>query len=356
MAKRRYSEDLFKDTTMTFGQHLEELRGCLFRAIVGLMIGFGVGLYFGSDVVAYIQTPLQEALAVYYRGRSTRQIWEKRQQLREDGYPVPDEYDDLERSLEKGGEDRGYVFEEAYINPGELLRHLKTRYPEQFQDVPLPPADPQGASPTDDLARVRIWRKVEDKVRITSLSAHEPFLIYIKGSLLFGALLASPWIFYQIWSFVAAGLYPHEKRYVHLFLPISLGLFLAGVATAFYFVFGPVLKFLFHFNNTLGIAPDIRVNEWWGFVLLLPLGFGISFQLPLVMLFLERIGIFDVAAYLSKWRIAVLVIFVLSMLLTPADPTSMMLMAAPLTLLYFGGIALCKWMPRGQSLFDELDE
>jgi sec-independent protein translocase protein TatC len=82
------------------------------------------------------------------------------------------------------------------------------------------------------------------------------------------------------------------------------------------------------------------------FVLLMPLAFGISFQLPLVMLFLERIGIFSVEAYLSKWRIAVLVIAIASMVLSPGgDPYSMMLMMIPLVGLYFAGIGLCKWRP-----------
>ncbi|MFH1924413.1 MAG: twin-arginine translocase subunit TatC, partial [Planctomycetota bacterium] len=88
-------------------------------------------------------------------------------------------------------------------------------------------------------------------------------------------------------------------------------------------------------------------------VLILPLGFGIAFQLPLVMLFLQRIGVFDVETYLSKWRIAILVIAVLSMLLTPADPGSMMMMAIPLTVLYFGGILLCHFMPRSRRRYDE---
>jgi sec-independent protein translocase protein TatC len=84
------------------------------------------------------------------------------------------------------------------------------------------------------------------------------------------------------------------------------------------------------------------------------LGFGVSFQLPLVMLFLERIGIFDVPAYLEKWRVAILVIFVLSMVISPGgDPYSMLLMAIPLTFLYFGGILLCKYLPKGRSPFDE---
>ena len=79
------------------------------------------------------------------------------------------------------------------------------------------------------------------------------------------------------------------------------------------------------------------------FVLVLPVGFGLGFQLPLVMLFLERIGVFDAAAYLSQWRMAVLVICVVSAMLTPADPYSMLFLAVPLSLLYFGGVGLCRW-------------
>jgi sec-independent protein translocase protein TatC len=103
----------------------------------------------------------------------------------------------------------------------------------------------------------------------------------------------------------------------------------------------------------MNIDPDPRISEWMSFVLMLPLGFGISFQLPLVMLLLHRIGVMTVASYLDKWRIAVLVIAVLSMLLTPADPVSMLMMAVPLTGLYFLGIALCQWMPRRRSPYGE---
>ena len=174
----------------------------------------------------------------------------------------------------------------------------------------------------------------------------EPFTNYVKVSLMVGAILASPWILFQIWQFVAAGLYPHERRYVQQYFPFSVGLILTGAALAFFVVFEPVLNFLFSFNRSLGIDPDPRINEWLGFVLLLPVGFGVAFQLPLVMLFLERIGVFTLRSYLTQWRIAVLVIFVLAALLTPPDPYSMLLMAFPLSLLYFGGIILCKLMPQ----------
>ena len=197
-----------------------------------------------------------------------------------------------------------------------------------------------------------IFRRIADepKIHMQSLNPQEVFIIYLKASILVGAVLASPWVFYQIWQFVAAGLYPHERRYVHIFLPVSVGLFLSGAAVAYFFAFSRVLDFLLGFNRMMGIDPDLRINEWMSFVLLLPLGFGVSFQLPLVMLFLERIGVFTVKSYLSSWRMAVVIIFVLAMILTPSgDPYTMCLMACPLTGLYFAGVLLCQVFPRVKS-------
>ncbi len=177
--------------------------------------------------------------------------------------------------------------------------------------------------------------------------------MFVKVALVLGFLVASPFIFFFVWEFVAAGLYPHEKGFVYTFLPFSLGLFLGGALFAYFVVLNYVLDWLFWFNEITSIAPEPRMNEWLGFVLVLPVGFGLSFQLPLVMFFLERIGVMTISGYILKWRLAVLVILVISMLLTPADPTSMILMAVPLIALYFGGILLCRLMPRRTTPFGE---
>ncbi|HRX78958.1 MAG TPA: twin-arginine translocase subunit TatC, partial [Pirellulaceae bacterium] len=253
--------------------------------------------------------------------------------------------------------EHGFIFEEIFIERSELAR-LGTAAAE-------PPADSDSVdletllkkelpAPTIDLVKTRIWRP--SRARLTTLSPHEAFMIWLKAGFVTGFILASPYIFFQIWMFVAAGLYPHEQRYVYVFLPFSLVLFLAGAALAFFFVFGPVLDFLFSFSRSMGIDPDLRISEVISFVLFMPLGFGVAFQLPLVMLLLNRIGIFSIEAYLEKWRIAILGIFVISMFLTPADPVSMLLMAVPLTALYFLGVGLCQWMPRGRNPFDEAYE
>ncbi len=332
---------------MTFGEHLEELRTCLWRAILGVVIGFLIGIPASKYVVNWIQVPLRNALVDFRARQADDKVQSRLDELVKDGYRTDIAAEASRRQLAP---------KEMLISPTELTRKMGIDLGNQT--APKSTGKGENSTEGDELVPITLWQPIvgAENTLPTTLSMHEAFAVYIKAALLVGLVLASPWVFYQIWAFVAAGLYPHEKKYIHVFLPISLGLFAAGVATVFLFVFQPVLDFLFMFNSMLKIDPDPRIEYWLSFVLILPLGFGISFQLPLVMLFLERIGMFTVQAYLSSWRVAVLVIFVIAMFLTPADPTSMILMAAPLTVLYFGGILMCLFMPRSRSPYDDLDE
>jgi sec-independent protein translocase protein TatC len=443
---KKPDDDLFKDSTMTFGEHLEELRSALFKALIGLVIGCGIGLYFGSSVVQFINQPLVEALETYYQKRAIE-------------IARADMGGSLTPAQEAAISEQGMIFDPMFIEPQEIadavlrafpdanvqldvprfslsavdfpdLTFLKTLADEEegvaahlrellpneakellakgaeenkltdaevkellaalnkalsqrdfyvksiFDDVDLRESvstmlerrdELDGAglrelhwhllhdaypklvkAPHPTLVPVLFWRLVKNDPRThpQSLGVQEGFMIWLKASFLTGFVIASPWIFYQLWMFVAAGLYPHEKRYVHIFLPFSLGLFLAGIYLALYWVFQPVLDFLFSNNAELGIDPDPRIGEWLSFFLILPLGFGVAFQLPLVMLFLERIGIFTVGSYLAKWKIAVMTIVILACVLTPADPVSFLFLGIPLLFLYFGGIGLCWAWPR----------
>jgi sec-independent protein translocase protein TatC len=229
----------------------------------------------------------------------------------------------------------------------EQSRHLnKLLLAEEFPSLLEPPKV--------NMIPLPAWKVVE--IKFIVLNAQEAFMIWMKAAMVSGLVLGSPWIFYQIWNFVAAGLYPHEKNYVYMYLPISILLFLGGASLAYLFVFDPVLNFLFLFNDSMNAEFDPRIGEWLGFVLILPVGFGIGFQLPLVMLFLNRIGILTIDLYIQQWRIAILSIFIIAMVLTPADPYSMLLMAIPLCFLYVVGILMCKWMPKGRNPFAEAYE
>ncbi len=336
-------DDLFEGTTMTFGEHLDELRVALFRSVIGLVVGFLLGLLVAKPVVHWINTPLTRALNEHHATLSEERL----KDLYGDSLP-----EDLRRFMQK----ERLVFDEVYLERTEAER-LMADAPHGFANVSTEDKDLEDiqlAPPSRSMIKTRIWRKA--KTEVQALSTQEPFMIWLKAAFFSGLLIASPYIFYQLWSFVAAGLYRHEKRYVHIFLPLSLALFWAGALMAFFFAFEYVLRFLFSFNRTLDIQADPRISEWIGFVLFLPLGFGVAFQLPLVMFFLNRIGLVSIKAYLEKWRICILIIFVLSMILTPADPVSMLLMALPLTGLFFLGIAMAKWMPRGRNPFTEVYE
>ena len=336
---RATDEDLFQSSTMTFGEHLEELRTCLIRAAAGLAVAVLLGFFVARPVVHLIEEPLRRALGTYYSRRAleTFDQWRPRSA---GGPPLPYSRAEVSDAVEGNG----MTFELREVHADRLARVLGTG---PAATAPPPATSGTSAAPfdMDALVPVLLWQPLtrDPRVSITTLSAQEAFGIYVKAALLVGVVLASPWIFYQLWIFVAAGLYAHEKRWVWTFLPVSIALFLAGVFLAFFFVFDFVLDYQLQFNEWLGLDPDPRISEWLSFVLILPIGFGIGFQLPLVMLFLERIGVVEAETYASQWRIAVLVIVIVSAVLTPADPYSMLFLAAPLCLLYFGGLGLCRW-------------
>jgi sec-independent protein translocase protein TatC len=327
-------DDPFKDSVMTFGEHLNELRSCLWRAILGLGVGVLLGFFFADDIVKFIQSPLEDALQTYYRNAAEDEL----HRINPNASQA-----DIDR-VEKDG----MVFERVYVDPKQI-----TDPAEKSSAAPVPPPDAgpnPPATPPSGLKEVLIWHplKNDPRTHTKSLSGQEPFMIWLKAALIAGCVISSPWTFYQLWTFIAAGLYTKEKKLVHVYLPISLGLFFLGVYVST-FIFPPILKFFLSFNRSMGIEPEPRISEWLSFVLFLPLGFGVAFQLPLVMLFLERVGILSIAAYLQYWRVSVLVIWVIAGVLTPGDPYSIFFLAVPLMLLFLAGILLCKWWPREEK-------
>lgn len=423
------NRDLFDDTTMTFGEHLEVLRVHVWRALIGLIIGVVVSLFYGDAVIRILKGPIDAALrradidqveddlsGIDFTGylKSLFSGEEKKEEkepdppameaeLRADEMEVEVSLEQLRGLIEtmapgslKAADDKSAAtpqvvsqplgqFPEGVPIPETLAVHLKydsnrkmltwegeltveqqqqllglskdEQYLQaakqliQAQEKQTAAAESRESErPTGRLVirseDIALFKKTAERFRTpVTYKVEEAFMTYIKVSLVSGLVVTSPWVFYQIWLFVAAGLYSHERKYVYVYLPMSIGLFITGAVFCFYFVFPIVLDFLIGFNKWLGIEIQPRLSEYISLVLMLPVMFGISFQLPLVMLFLERIGIITVEGYKSNWRMAVLVIAIASMLLTPSDPTSMLLMMFPLVFLYFGGILLCRFRP-----------
>lgn len=390
------TKDLFDDSTMSFGEHLEALRTHLIRALIGLVIAAIICLYQGDKIVDFIRRPIDRALQRYSHIESVDDLegakegWEK---TKEDwGINTVVELftgTKAEQQQAKKTEQLAASADPAPVRPNsitvtvgidDLVQALHAADPERFPAVaalaaPLKASAPAekatDSKPTDDKKGAsseplpaqrmvpltlhapefaQFQATVEMTRQAVTLNVQEAFMTYLKVSLMAAVILASPWIFYQMWLFVAAGLYPHERKYVYIYGSMSLALFIIGGLFCYYAVFPFVLNFLLGFNAELKITPQIRLSEWISFAIILPVMFGVSFQLPLVMLFLDRINIFNADLYREHRRMAILVIAILSSILTPADPMSMLLMMFPLIFLYELGIRLCGWLPRHSAL------
>lgn len=178
--------------------------------------------------------------------------------------------------------------------------------------------------------------------KLKVLSPTEGFSIYFKVALATSFAVSSPWVFWQLWSFVAAGLYPGEKRLVHLLLPFSLGLFLLGAMFCQFLVMPKAVAALVGFNDWLGLDTELRLSEWIGFAVWMPLMFGLSFQTPLVMRMLNRLGMVDRELLRSKRSLAWFILAVVAAILTPTvDIFPLLLLWIPLGILYEVGIFMC---------------
>jgi sec-independent protein translocase protein TatC len=309
--------------TMSFGEHIEDLRRHLLLALAGLFTGIVLTLIpplnLGQRVTRQMQEPARRTLNRYYTALASQKAAAAR--IAGSYTPIP---------ARISAEALARAIRQVFPNlPAPNVVDLRGRYVEWPQEL------------EDSSLITVVDANVERNDVLIALGPIEPAVIFCGVTLVTGLVLASPWVFYQIWAFVAAGLYRHERAFVYRFMPYSLGLFLAGVFLCFFGVLPLTLHFLLEFDAWVGVKPMLSLAEWMGFATILPLVFGLCFQTPLVMLFLARIGVFTAADYRAKRRIAILIIVIAAMVLTPGpDVSSTVLLSIPMILLYELGILL----------------
>jgi sec-independent protein translocase protein TatC len=166
-----------------------------------------------------------------------------------------------------------------------------------------------------------------------------PFLVPMKVTLLIAFILALPWVFYQVWAFVAPGLYAHEKRLVLPLVISSSFLFIAGVAFCYFLVFGRVFHFIGNISpNSIAVMPDIE--NYLDFVMSMCLAFGATFEVPVVVVILVRMGIVSVEKLRSIRPYAIVGAFVIAAIVTPPDAVSQLALAIPMCLLFELGLLM----------------
>ncbi|MBN2314158.1 MAG: twin-arginine translocase subunit TatC [Sedimentisphaerales bacterium] len=310
-----------QDTTMSLGDHLEELRARLILAITGLLIGTGICLFFGTRIIKFIEKPYTK---VFLTPKTKPQKTEETAKL------VQDLFDHARRKLaadpntpdiEPKTEEFVHKFcTEAFLallnDPNFTALH--------------PPSDPKTA-----------------ENRLIILSPAAGFVSYIKIALMAGLILSSPWVFYQIWMFVAAGLYAHEKKYVHTAVPFSAALFVTGALFFLLVIAKLTLKFFMKFNEgVLDARSNFTFSDYISFITMLMLVFGIAFQTPIAIFFLNRTGLVSIQSLRKSRKFVILGIFIIAAMATPPDPISQVTLAIPLYFLFELGIILSVFSER----------
>lgn len=176
-----------------------------------------------------------------------------------------------------------------------------------------------------------------DNLYYTSPAGYVSLVINL--GLYLGIAIAMPYVLYQVWLFVAPGLFKHERNAVAGFIVSSMFLFLCGVAFAYFIMLPTTLKFLINFANEGPIKPLISINEYFDLTLMILLGLGVVFELPVLIFILSLFGIVTPKFLLKNFRYAMVIITVAAAIITPTpDATTMLVFMAPMILLYFLGV------------------
>ena len=176
-------------------------------------------------------------------------------------------------------------------------------------------------------------------VNLVYTNPTDPFNMYLKISLIVGIFVASPFVLYQVWAFIAPGLYKSERRYVAPFMFSTVGLFVAGGYFAYKMVYPAALNFLIEYSAQF--TPMITINEYTNLFMTIVLGLGVVFEMPILVFFLALFGIVSPGWMWRNLRYSILVIFIIAAIITPTtDIMNMCIFAAPMVVLYLASIGV----------------
>ena len=196
-----------------------------------------------------------------------------------------------------------------------------------------------GAAAVYDFLAQPMMNALPEGSKMIATGVITPFMVPMKVTMMLALMISLPWVLYQAWAFVAPGLYTHEKRLVAPLIISSSALFRLGVAFCYYFVFGTVFKFINEFApKSISVAPDIE--NYLDFVLTMCLAFGLTFEVPVVVIVLVRMGLVTVEKLKSIRPYVIVGAFVIAAIVTPPDVMSQLFLAIPLCLLYEIGLLL----------------
>jgi len=200
-----------------------------------------------------------------------------------------------------------------------------------------------GAASIYDFLAAPLLHALPEGTRMIATGVITPFMVPMKVTALLAFMVALPYVLFQAWAFVAPGLYEHEKKLAVPIIVASTLLFLIGVAFCFYFVFGTVFKFINDFApKSITPAPDIEA--YFSFVITMFLAFGVTFEIPIVVIILVRAGVVSVEKLRDARPYVIVGAFVVAAVVTPPDVLSQFMLALPMCLLYEAGLFFARFI------------
>ena len=200
-----------------------------------------------------------------------------------------------------------------------------------------------GAGAIYDFLAVPLMSALPQGAKMIATGVITPFMVPVKVAALAAFVVALPYVLYQAWAFVAPGLYEHEKKLAMPLIVASTVLFLAGMAFCYYIVFERVFSFIHTFAPT-SITPAPDIDAYFSFVLTMFLAFGITFEIPIVVIVLVRMGFVTVEKLRDARPYVIVGAFVIAAVVTPPDVLSQFMLAVPMCLLYEAGVFLARFV------------
>jgi len=200
-----------------------------------------------------------------------------------------------------------------------------------------------GSGAIYDFLAAPLMRALPEGAKMIATGVITPFMVPVKVTALLAFMIALPYVLYQVWAFVAPGLYEHEKKLAVPIVFASTLLFLVGVGFCYYFVFGTVFRFINDFApKSITPAPDIEA--YFSFVITMFMAFGLTFEIPIVVIILVRAGVVSVEKLKQARPYVIVGAFVVAAVVTPPDVLSQFMLAVPMCLLYEAGLFVSRFI------------
>jgi sec-independent protein translocase protein TatC len=319
---------------MSFLDHLDELRLRIVRSVIGIAVAFVFCFLFAKQIYNFLEVPVKQQLK---KARVLEQA----------------KFGEADPAQFKEGETLDYTFvrdaaiggvripqgttvpARATLVDGKLALVLQRRW------VVGPSVVPEGKPITailQESERANVFAE-DDKLVLRGVTS--AFTLYVQVALYTGIGLAIPFLLYQIWAFIAPGLYQHEKKYVVPVLTMAAVFFVLGASFAYKIAFPVACDYLLNWQTEGGFRTLLDAEDYFNLIMLIMLGLGVVFQIPTVSFLLGRIGLITPRIMLKVWRHAIIAIAIIAAVLTPTpDALNMLVFMGPMLALYFISIGI----------------